>query len=59
VSKIKEDMTSVVPANAAGDGAIAGLGIGSQGEPGVYVKKKKKLRQIVMNKVPIRRQLPK
>ena len=34
---LKED----APTNAAGTGAIAGLGVGPQGEPGVTKKKKK------------------
>ena len=56
--KLDEDMTSAVPANAAGSGNIAGIGVGPKGEPGVYPKKKK-LRQIVMNKVPLKRLAPK
>jgi hypothetical protein len=56
--KLDEDMTSAVPANVAGSGNIAGIGVGSKGEPGVYPKKKK-LRQIVMNKVPLKRLAPK
>ena len=39
--KIKEDTTSVIPANKAGGGAIEGIGVGPKGEPGVYPKKKK------------------
>ena len=35
--KIKED--GAVPTNNAGDGAIAGLGVGPQGEPGIKRKK--------------------
>lgn len=31
-----------VPVNNVGGGQIAGCGIGPQGEPGVYLKKKKK-----------------
>jgi hypothetical protein len=30
-----------VPANAAGTGQVAGIGVGSNGEPGVNKKKKK------------------
>ena len=30
----------VIPANAAGTGQIAGIGVGSNGEPGVKRKKK-------------------
>ena len=56
--KLNEDMTSAVPANAAGSGGVEGIGVGPKGEPGVYPKKKK-LRQIVMNKVPLKRLLPK
>ena len=43
---LKEDggaMVGGVPANNVGDGNIAGLGVGSQGEPGVNKKKKKML----------------
>lgn len=36
---IQEDM----PANNVGGGAIAGLGVGPQGEPGVNKKKKRSL----------------
>ena len=35
---IDEDM----PTNAAGRGAVAGIGVGPDGEPGMYPKKKKK-----------------
>ena len=31
------------PANAVGGGNVAGIGVGPQGEPGVYKKKKKDL----------------
>jgi hypothetical protein len=36
---IKEDGAVVVPTNSAGSGAVAGLGVGPQGEPGVKKKK--------------------
>ena len=36
------------PANAVGGGAIAGLGVGPQGEPGVNMKKKKKVLPFAM-----------
>jgi len=42
----KEEHVSLVggaPVNNAGDGNIAGLGIGKDGEPGVYKKKKKEV----------------
>ena len=35
---IDEDM----PTNAAGQGAVAGIGVGPDGEPGMHPKKKKK-----------------
>ena len=40
---INEDggMVGGSPVNSAGSGAIAGIGIGPQGEPGVNMKKKK------------------
>ena len=37
--RMRED----APTNTAGSGAIAGLGVGPQGEPGVNMKKKKKV----------------
>jgi hypothetical protein len=43
--KIEEDMASVGAFNAAGSGAVDGIGVGPKGEPGVYPKKKK-LRQL-------------
>jgi len=39
VKPVKEDS----PTNAAGTGAVAGLGVGPQGEPGVNMKKKKRV----------------
>lgn len=42
---IEEDVTSVVPANAAGSGGVEGIGVGLKGEPGVT--NKKKLREIL------------
>ena len=35
--EIDEDM----PTNAAGRGAVAGIGVGPDGEPGIHPKKKK------------------
>jgi hypothetical protein len=50
---LKEDIGGA-PTNSAGAGAIAGIGVGKDGEPGVYLKKKK---EVVMGyarrKVPI------
>lgn len=48
--KIREDITSVVPANAAGSGGVEGIGVGLKGEPGV--KNKKKLRDILRRPTP-------
>lgn len=36
-------LEDAVPANAAGPGQIAGIGVGPNGEPGVAKKKKKTL----------------
>jgi hypothetical protein len=44
MKKVKEEFGGMVggsPINNVGDGNIAGLGVGSQGEPGVNKKKKK------------------
>lgn len=44
MKNIKEEVVGMVggsPANNVGDGNIAGLGVGPQGEPGVNKKKKK------------------
>lgn len=46
MKKIKEDFGGMIggaPVNNVGDGNIAGLGVGKQGEPGVNLKKKKKV----------------
>lgn len=48
-NKIKEDM-GAAPTNAVGGGAVAGLGVGPQGEPGV--KKRKKFAGSTVFKVP-------
>jgi len=37
------------PTNVAGGGAVAGIGVGAQGEPGVHTKKKKKKRDVVFS----------
>jgi hypothetical protein len=36
-------MQEDAPVNAVGGGQIAGVGVGAQGEPGVNLKKKKKV----------------
>jgi hypothetical protein len=38
---LKKIRVEEAPANCAGGGSVAGLGIGAQGEPGVDKKKKK------------------
>jgi len=38
---MKKEIQEEVPTNAVGGGAVAGLGVGDQGEPGVNKKKKK------------------
>jgi hypothetical protein len=46
MKKIKEEHVSMIggaPTNNVGDGNIAGLGIGPNGEPGVHKKKKKEV----------------
>ena len=40
---IQED----APVNSAGSGAIAGIGVGPQGEPGVNLKKKKNIASFI------------
>jgi hypothetical protein len=44
-NKLEEEggMMGGSPTNNAGDGNIAGLGVGPQGEPGVDKKRKKKV----------------
>ena len=38
----EEDQQEDAPANSAGGGGVAGIGVGVDGEPGIHVKKKKK-----------------
>ena len=38
----EEDQQEDAPANSAGGGGVAGIGVGADGEPGIHVKKKKK-----------------
>ena len=38
----EEDQQEDAPANSAGGGGVAGIGVGPDGAPGVHVKKKKK-----------------
>ena len=39
VCKPLEEDAAIVPANSVGTGAVAGIGVGRQGEPGVNKKK--------------------
>ena len=39
--KVCKPLEEDAPVNAASSGAVAGIGVGPQGEPGVNVKKKK------------------
>jgi len=38
----EEEQHEDAPANSAGGGNVAGIGVGADGEPGIHVKKKKK-----------------
>jgi hypothetical protein len=53
--KLEEDGVVGAPANAVGGGQIAGLGVGSQGEPGVKKTKRKvmPLMAFVRRKAPV------
>ena len=56
---LDEDGVASVPANMVSGGGVAGIGIGPQGEPGVNPdKRKKKLRDVVMTKTPLKRLVP-
>ena len=55
-SKVNEDGLANVPANFAGGGGVEGIGVGLKGEPGV--KPRKKLRDVVMTKTPLKRIVP-
>ncbi|CAB4181964.1 hypothetical protein UFOVP1071_98 [uncultured Caudovirales phage] len=61
MTNLKEDgaaYASTTPANAAGSGGVEGIGVGPRGEPGVDLKKKKKLRDITLMTTPIKRLVP-
>ena len=61
MTNLKEDavaFASTTPANATGSGGVEGMGVGPHGEPGVDLKKKKKLRDITLMKTPIKRLVP-
>lgn len=49
--KITEDIGGS-PTNSAGSGAVAGIGVGKDGEPGVYKKKKGTVMGYTSRKVP-------
>jgi len=42
-----EDMKEDAPVNSVGSGAVAGIGVGAQGEPGVNLKKKKNIASFI------------
>ena len=54
---IVEDGIAAGAVNAVGTGGVDGIGVGPKGEPGVYPKKKK-LRDVVMSKTPLKRIIP-
>ena len=43
INSMKED----APVNSTGSGAVAGIGVGAQGEPGVNLKKKKNIASFI------------
>lgn len=49
---IKEEVVSAVPANAAGGGNIAGIGVGPKGEPG-GISKLKVIKKVLKRKNPV------
>lgn len=56
-TRLKEDvgMMGGAPTNNVGDGNIAGLGIGPRGEPGINLKRKRKVipfKSFITRKVP-------
>ena len=56
--KLVEDeggAASLVPPNNAGSGGIAGIGLGPDGQPGV--NRKKKLRDIVLKRLPLKNRI--
>jgi hypothetical protein len=50
INSMKEktkDMQEDAPINAASSGAVAGIGVGAQGEPGINLKKKKNIASFI------------
>ena len=45
--QFKNNNVSEEPTNVVGDGKIAGIGVGDQGEPGVSDPKKKNIEMII------------
>jgi hypothetical protein len=45
--KVCKPMQEDAPVNSVGTGAIAGIGVGPQGEPGVNLKKKKNIASFI------------
>lgn len=57
--RLDEDGVAAVPANVVAGGGVEGIGIGPRGEPGAYPdKRKKKLRDVVISKTPLKRVVP-
>jgi len=49
MGKIKSNLMDEEVTNVAGGGAVAGIGVGPQGEPGVNNNKKKTKRDVVLS----------
>ena len=50
INSMKEktkDMKEDAPVNSVGTGAVAGIGVGAQGEPGINLKKKKNIASFI------------
>jgi hypothetical protein len=45
--KTCKPMQEDAPVNSAGSGAVAGIGVGAQGEPGINLKKKKNIASFI------------
>lgn len=56
MNKKKDSIKEEVPVNVVGGGNVAGLGVGPQGEPGVNLKKKRKVIPFSMfvRKLPVK-----
>ena len=45
--KVCKPIQEDAPVNSVGSGAVAGIGVGTQGEPGVNLKKKKNIASFI------------